>query len=282
MDALKISKESIRRYLPKRDENAHKGDFGKVLIIGGSVGFTGAPKMAAEAALRCGSGLIYLAVPDVVYPIVAASVTEPMVYPHSSDGKMLSEAALDSLLERAENCDACLLGVGMGRSEQTQKLTLELLRHLRIPTVVDADGINSISGHIDLLRETVCPVILTPHDGEFRRLGGDLSADRLAETKRLSAQTNCVILRKGHRTIICDKDRFCINTTGNPGMATGGSGDVLAGIILSLLGQGLKPFEAASLGAWLHGAAGDLCAEQIGEYGMTPSDIIQAVPRLLK
>lgn len=277
-----ITQESVRRYLPKREDDTHKGDYGRILIIGGSVGYTGAPRLAANAALRCGSGLIYVAVPDAVYPIVAGGLIEPMVFPFASDGKMFCFAALDALLERAERCDACLIGIGMGRSEDTQKLTIELLRHLSIPTVLDADGINSLQGHIDVLRETACPVILTPHDGEFRRLGGSLSADRLNETKRLADETGKVLLRKGHRTLVYDDERYYLNQTGNPGMAVGGSGDVLSGIIVSLLGQGLPAFDAACFGAWLHGAAGDLCAREIGEYGMTPTDMIEAVPRLLK
>ena len=282
MRKMTITAESVRRFLPKRDENTHKGDYGRVLIIGGSVGFTGAPRLAANAALHCGSGLIYVAVPDTVYSIVASGLTEPMVFPFASDGNRLSFAALDALLERAEGCDACLIGIGMGLSEDTKRLTHELLRHLSVPTVLDADGINCLAGHIDVLRETACPVILTPHDGEFARLGGNLSADRLNETKRLADETGKVLLRKGHRTLIYEADRYYLNQTGNPGMAVGGSGDVLSGIILSLLGQGLAPFDAACFGAWLHGAAGDLCAAEIGEYGMTPTDMIEAVPRLLK
>lgn len=282
MRKLTITEKSVRQYLPKRDDNTHKGDYGRILIIGGSVGFTGAPKLAANAALKCGSGLIYVAVPESVYPIVASGLTEPMAFPYASDGKMFSFAALDALLERAGRCDACLIGIGMGLSEDTQKLTIELLRHLSVPTVLDADGINSLAGHINVLRETACPVILTPHDGEFERLGGSLSADRLNETKRLADETGKILLRKGHRTLVYEDDRYYLNQTGNPGMAVGGSGDVLSGIIVSLLGQGLAPFDAACFGAWLHGAAGDLCADEIGEYGMTPTDMIEAVPRLLK
>lgn len=282
MQDFRITNSSIHSYLPPRRNDTHKGDYGKVLVIGGSVGYTGAPKLAAQAALRCGSGLIYVAVPDTVYPIVAGALTEPMVFPYPSENGMLSVDALEGLLRRSQDCDACLLGVGMGHSPQTQALTLALLRNLNIPTIIDADGINNISGHIDVLRETACPVILTPHDGEFQRLGGDLQAERIMETKRLSEQSGCIVLRKGYRTVICQGKHYYINQTGNPGMATGGSGDVLAGIILSLLGQGVPAFDAACLGAWLHGAAGDLCAKEIGEYGMTPTDLIQTVPRLLK
>lgn len=272
----------LQTLLPRRNRTAHKGDFGRILILGGSVGYTGAPKLAANAALRCGSGLIHVGVPAAIYPIVASALTEPMPFPLPCDGKLLTLAALDEILPLLSRCDACLIGPGMGTSEQTRELVLALLRQAKIPLVIDADGINVLAGHIDVLQETACPVILTPHDGEFARLGGRLDADRLAAAAQLARQTGTILLRKGHRTIITDGERYCINRTGNPGMATGGSGDVLAGIIVSLLGQGLAPLQASALGAWLHGAAGDLCAETIGEYGMTPSDMVQAVAQILR
>lgn len=282
MTEFTLTRADLLRLLPHRDRLAHKGNFGRVLILGGSVGYTGAPRLAANAALRCGSGLIHVGVPDAVYPIVATGLTEPMPFPLPSDGKRLVSQALEEILPLLQRCDACLLGVGMGTSAQTQALVLELLHHSKIPLVVDADGINVLSGHIDVLRETACPVILTPHDGEFARLGGQMDAARLDATAQLARETGKIILRKGHRTVITDGHRFCINHTGNPGMATGGSGDVLGGILVSLLGQGLPPLEAAAAGAFIHGLAGDLCAETIGEYGMTPSDMIQAVAQILR
>lgn len=273
----------LRRLLPRRQQTAHKGMFGRVLVIGGCVGYTGAPRLSANAALRTGSGLIYVGVPDVVYPIVASGLTEPMPFPLPSDGGMLAQKAADALLARMERCDACLLGVGMGQSEQVRALVLRLLRQAKIPMVLDADGINVLAGHIDILRETACPVILTPHDGEFACMGGDLlHTDRAAAAAAMAQRTGAVVLLKGHRTVVSDGARLYVNHTGNAGMATGGSGDVLSGIILSLLGQGLDPFSAAAAGAWLHGKAGDLCARRLGENGMTPSDLVQAVPQILK
>lgn len=272
----------LQTLLPRRNRTAHKGDFGRILILGGSVGYTGAPKLAANAALRCGSGLIHVGVPAAIYPIVASSLTEPMPFPLPCDGKRLTVDALDEILPLLSRCNACLIGPGMGTSEQTRALVLALLRQAKIPLVIDADGINVLAGHIDVLQETACPVILTPHDGEFARLGGRLDADRLAAAAQLARRTGTILLRKGHRTIITDGEVYCINHTGNPGMATGGSGDVLAGMIVSLLGQGLAPLQASALGAWLHGAAGDLCAETVGEYGMTPSDMVQAVAQILR
>lgn len=282
MTELSLTRGDLPRLLPRRNRLAHKGDYGRVLILGGSVGYTGAPKLAANAALRCGSGLIYVGVPDAVYPIVAAGLTEPMPFPLPSDGKRLTLDALNEILPLLTRCDACLLGVGMGTSPQTQALVLALLQQAKIPLVIDADGINVLSGHIDVLRETACPIILTPHDGEFARLGGNLEGDRVTAAADLAVETGKIILRKGHCTIITDGQRLYVNHTGNPGMATGGSGDVLGGIIVSLLGQGLPPLEAAAAGALIHGLAGDLCAETIGEYGMTPSDMVQAVAQILR
>ena len=149
------------------------------------------------------------------------------------------------------------------------------------PVVVDADGINVLSGHTHILRDRTAPTILTPHDGEFIRLGGELSDHRQTSAAKLAIETNSIVLLKGYRTNITDGDNCYVNQTGNPGMATGGSGDVLAGIIVSLLGQGISPLEAAACGAWLHGAAGDICAREIGQYGMLPQDMLQVLPRLL-
>ncbi|MBQ7870866.1 MAG: NAD(P)H-hydrate dehydratase [Oscillospiraceae bacterium] len=272
----------IRRWLPRRERTAHKGNFGKVLLLCGAVGYTGAPVLAARAAVRSGAGLVFVGVPEAVYPIVAGNLVEPMVFPLPSAEGMLSEAAIPEILRRLAGCDACLIGCGLGRSPGTFAVVKAVLEQARCPVVVDADGINVLEGHIDIVRGAACPVILTPHEGEFRRLGGDSSLGRLHGTCKLQGETGAVLLRKGHRTLICDGTECYVNRTGNPGMATGGSGDALAGILVSLLGQGLPPVRAAAAAAWLHGAAGDLCARTLGEYGMLPTDLIEALPRLLK
>lgn len=268
--------------LPPRAADTHKGDYGRVLLLCGSRGLTGAAALAARAALRTGAGLISLGVPVSVYPILAVKLDEVMVFPLPDDAAgRLCPAALPELLPRLEACDACLMGPGLGRSAGVTELVRTVLRESRVPLVVDADGINALEGRKEELREAQCPVVLTPHDGEFLRLGGDGTADRFAATLALSRQTGAVVLRKGHRTIITDGTQLRMNTTGNPGMATGGSGDALAGILLALLGFSLSLLDAASAAAWIHGAAGDLAAEEIGQYGMTPSDLIERIPRLL-
>ncbi len=277
---LQLNQNAVRHWLPRRAREGHKGDFGKILLLCGSVGFTGAAELAAKAAVRSGAGLVFVGVPQSVYPIVAVKLTEPMVFPLPDENGMFSKDAIPEILRRLSRCDACLIGCGMGQSEGTFAVVKAVLENASCPVVLDADGINVLRGHIDVLRGAACPVVLTPHEGEFLRLGGDVS-DRLHGARKLHHEIGATIVLKGHRTLICG-ERCFVNCCGNPGMATGGSGDVLAGIIVSLLGQGLSANHAGALGAWLHGMAGDLCAQEIGEYGMLPSDIIEALPRLLK
>ena len=284
-DGCVITSEAfVDRLLPRRDRSAHKGDFGRVLIVAGSVGYTGAPVLAANAALRAGAGLIFVGVPEAVYPIVAQKLDEPMVFPLACDADgRLNTRAIPELVKRLEGCDACLVGPGLGRSPAILDVVAAVLTHAACPVILDADGINCLEGNIDVLGQAKSPVILTPHDGEFRRLGGDPApARRYESAKELAKTWGVTVLLKGHRSLTVSADRVYLNPTGNPGMATGGSGDVLAGILLALLGQGLAPAEAAAAAAWLHGAVGDYCAELWGEYGMTPSDMIANLPIFLK
>lgn len=284
-DGCEIMNEaSFDALLPKRDPYAHKGDFGRVLILAGAVGFTGAPVLAANAALRAGAGLIFVGVPEAVYPIVAQKLDEPMVFPLACDGEgRLNTRAVPEIVKRLAGCDACLVGPGLGRSPAILDVVGAVLTHAACPVILDADGINALEGNIDVLGQAGAPVILTPHDGEFRRLGGDPSPEnRYSSARALARRWGVTVLLKGHRTLIVGPDRVWLNTTGNPGMATGGSGDVLAGIILALLGQGVEPTRAAAAGAWIHGTVGDYCAEVWGEYGMTPTDIIANLPQFLR
>lgn len=287
LDVLIPERSDVDRLLPKRDRYAHKGDFGKVLLLCGAVGYTGAAALAARAALRCGSGLVSVLTPQAVYPIVAAKLDEAMVYPLPCDSAgRVSLRAKDEILSRLAGADCALLGPGLGRSEELTALLFELVERADKPLVLDADGLNAFSEHINRVRRAA--VILTPHDGEYARLLPDeppLSRDdipaRCRAAARLAERSGCTVLLKGHRTVITDGEKFYVNFTGNPGMATGGSGDVLSGMIVSLLGQGLAPLEAAALGAYLHGAAGDLCAAELSERGLLPGDMILAAARLL-
>lgn len=277
-----LDRNQVMSLLPDRDPWAHKGCFGKILLLCGSRGFTGAAALAARAALRSGAGLVFLGVPESIYAIEAVKLDEPIIFPLPDEGGKLSEAALPEVLQRLPQMDAVLIGPGLGQSAGVLAVVKAVLEHFSGPVVVDADGINVLSAHKDLLRGRAYPTILTPHDVEFGRIGGVITADRPTCAATLARALGCIVLLKGHRTVITDGNDCYLNQTGNPGMAVGGSGDVLSGIIVSLLGQGLPPLTAAACGAWLHGAAGDLCAEELGQYGMLPGDMVEALPRLLK
>ena len=272
----------VRRSLPRRDPEGHKGTFGKVLCVCGSVGYTGAPIFAGRGAVRTGSGLVFLAVPESVWPVAAVKSDEAMPFPVPEAEGRLSLLAEEPIRRRAESCDAVLIGCGLGRGWQTDALVRKLLT-IEKPLVLDADGLNALRGREELLQKRAAPTILTPHEGEFLRLGGGLSAGREAAAAAFSEKYGVYLVLKGHRTVVAAPDgRLAVNGTGNSGMAKGGSGDVLAGMILSLLGQGCEAFAACCAGVWLHGRAGDLAAADKGERGMTPTDLLEQIPYAMK
>ena len=279
---IELKAEDVLSILPDRDPEAHKGSFGKILLLCGSRGYTGAAYLSAMGALRSGAGLVYLGVPESIYAIEAVKLNEPVVFPLPDEGGKMSKKAIPEILERLGKMDAVLMGCGMGMSPGTLAVLEAVLKNAKCPVVLDADGINLVSAHKDLLRGRTAPTVLTPHDGEYLRLAGSLGKDRMTAAGDLARELGCVVVLKGHRTWITDGASFCRNTTGNPGMAVGGSGDMLAGMIVSLLGQGMGPLEAAECAVWLHGAAGDLCQKELGQYGMLPSDMLEALPRLMK
>lgn len=281
MDVKTVDAAYIKRCLPPRNSQSHKGDYGRILLLCGSRGYTGAAALAAMGALRSGAGVVYLMVPESIYDIEASKLWEPVIIPAADEKGMLSSAAAEEIMQYLPRMDAVLIGPGLGQSEGTLAVVRRVLEQYTGPVVLDADGINVLSGHKDILRDRTAPTILTPHMGEFLRIGGKNLPDRVQAARELSRELGCIVLLKGHRTVITDDKTCFVNETGNPGMATGGSGDVLAGIIVSLLGQGLAPLDAAACGAYLHGASGDLAAEQMGQYGMLPQDMLRFLPRLL-
>lgn len=281
-EMLELNHENVLSILPGRAIDAHKGNFGKLLLLCGSRGYTGAAYLAAMGALRSGAGLVFLGVPESIYAIEAVKLNEAIVFPLTDEGGKLSTAAIGEILQRLPQMDAVLMGPGLGQSEGTFAVVKAVLQNADCPVVLDADGINLVAAHKDIVRGRTAPTILTPHAGEFSRLGGSLQEDRIREATKMAGDLGCVMLLKGHHTVITDGTNTYINPTGNPGMAVGGSGDVLAGIITALIGQGIEPLQAAACGAWLHGAAGDLCAAEIGQYGMLPTDMLNTLPRLLK
>ena len=282
MDFKTLDHQQVLNILPDRRIDAHKGDFGRILLLCGSRGYTGAAALAAMGALRSGAGLVYLAVPESIYAIEATKLNEAIVLPLPDQDGKLSIDALPQILKLLLNMDAVLFGPGWGQSEGNFLIAKEILQTFEGAVVVDADGINVIAKHMDIVREREAPTIFTPHPGEFARMGGDNTLDRQMAAESFARDFGCILLLKGYNTVITDGCRTYVNPTGNPGMAVGGSGDVLAGIIASLIGQGIDPLEAAACGAWLHGAAGDICAQEIGQYSMLPTDMVEVLPRLMK
>lgn len=265
-----------RPLLPRRRRDAHKGDFGRLLIVAGSVGYTGAPILASRGAVRSGAGLVTLAVPKEIYPLAAIRCDEAMAMP-------LPEQE-DALLERAAACDAVLIGPGLGQGEQAERRVLTLLRELDKPVILDADGLNILSRHIDVLDNRRAITILTPHDGEFARLSGCTLpiAGRLQAAREFAQAHHCILVLKGYRTITAFWNGMCVvNPTGNPGMARGGAGDVLAGLLAGLWVQRPKT-GTVPMAVWLHGRAGDLAAQDKGEYGMTIGDLLERLPNAMK
>lgn len=278
--------EACLQILPRRDRKAHKGNFGHALVVAGSARYTGAAYLAAQSAVLSGAGKVTAAVPASIHGTMAIKLTEAMAY-CLPDNHFLGKASLYDLLALCSAANAVLIGPGLGREEATAALIQDIASMITLPVVFDADGINALSGHIDILSHMQQTPVLTPHDGEFSRLFGAMPPDgaraRMLAASDAARQSGSVVLLKGHRTVIASPDGRCaVNPTGNPGMASGGSGDVLAGILVSFIAQGIPPFEAACAAAWLHGAAGDDCARDIGEYGMTAGDILRAIPPRLR
>ncbi len=278
----------VREALPPRKPDGHKGDFGKLLIVGGSRGYTGAPYLAASAAVRSGCGLVYLGVPQGIWAVEAVKCTcaMPFPLPTAPDSPGLDDLSLSAIAERQRACQVLALGPGLGRSDALTELVCTLLRETEQPVVLDADGINALEGHIDVLDSRLGRVtILTPHDGEFARICPDFrpQGDRVGQARDFAAAHGCVLVLKGHRTVTASPlGNVLVNTTGNSGLAKGGSGDVLTGLTASLLCQGAAPVQAAAAAVWIHGRAGDLAAKALGPYAMTPKDVIARLGRAIR
>jgi ADP-dependent NAD(P)H-hydrate dehydratase len=269
--------------LPKRPVESHKGVFGSVLIVGGSRGMAGAPALAGASALRSGAGLVRVATSAEVQPTVASFEPSYMTYPLASDADGLIQfGSARTDLERLLQLSTVLgIGPGLGQSDGIRGLVRWVVESVQVPTVIDADALNALAGQTDALADLRHPVVITPHPGEFARLTGrpvkEIQADREGHAVALAQADHLTVVLKGANTIVTDGARIYVNTTGNPGMATGGSGDVLTGVIAALLGQKLPAFEAAQLGVYIHGLAGDIARDQNGEIGMIAGDIVDAL-----
>lgn len=274
--------------LPVRREISHKGDFGKACIIAGSMGFSGAAALAGKAALRSGSGLVRVAVPKSILPIVASIepcyTTIPLT--EDSTGK-ISAKAIDAVLNAVEDNDVIAFGPGIGISAGVKTVLENLVRLENLRLVIDADGLNNLANIRDWPKINKANVILTPHPGEMKRLWSGLFRTSQPEDRQTAAiefarESGAVVVLKGFQTVVADREKYYINTTGNPGMATAGTGDVLAGTITALFGQKFESFEAALLGVYVHGLAGDLAAKDKGQVSLIATDLIDYLPQAFK
>jgi NAD(P)H-hydrate epimerase len=283
-----LEPNDLAHLLGPRYIDSHKGSFGHVLVVGGSVGKTGAGAMAGLGAARAGAGLVTLAVPASLHDLMEVKLTEVMTEPLAETAeRTVAKASLPRLKTLLEDKQALALGPGISVQEETVQVVLELIEHCRCPIVLDADGVNGLIDNLDVLARAQAPVILTPHPGEMGRLlgrsGAEIQNERLAITESFCKNYNVTLVLKGARSLINSADgRLAINSSGNPGLASGGTGDVLTGLVAGFLAQRLSPFEAACLGVYCHGKAADRLALRWGERGMLATDLLQEIPLVLK
>ncbi|KXK33309.1 MAG: carbohydrate kinase [Candidatus Brocadia sinica] len=271
--------------IPSRKPDTHKGNYGGVLVLAGSRGMTGAACLCSNAALRAGAGLVTLGIPESLHGIVASKLTCVMTHPlPETHVKTLAESGRQDILDFSQSFDVIAIGPGLSQYLETKRLVLWLLQSLDRPIVLDADGINALADNPEVLYKIKKQIILTPHPGEMARLLG-ISSSQEIQSKRLDVSRtfvkdkyNVTLVLKGHQTVVMNEEKFYINKTGNPGMATAGAGDVLTGMIAAFLGQTYSPFEAAQAGVYLHGLAGDLAAQEMGEISMIATDILNKLP----
>ncbi len=272
--------------LPSRAVDSHKGSYGRVVIIGGSIGMSGAISLAGLGALRGGAGLVYLGCPKSIWSAVAAIEPSYLTVPLEDTNGRLAIPSIPEILTACQNADAVAIGPGLGQSDDLREVVSHIVRRVDMPCVVDADALNLLVDRLEILATTPAVRVLTPHPGEFARLTGLTTAAVQANRESLAiefAQRHKVVLvLKGAGTIVTDGHRVFINRTGNPGMATGGTGDVLTGLITALIAQGADPFDAACLGCHLHGLAGDIAAEELSPPGLIASDLPRYLPRAWK
>ncbi len=275
----------LPRIEPRRID-AHKGDFGRVLVVAGSPRMTGAAVLAGDAALRAGAGLVTLAVPRSIHAIVASRILceTTLSLPAAAGSGALAAQASRIVLDALDRASALAIGPGLGLERGTVACVRAILDAATVPSVVDADGLNAIAPDLARVarRNGRAPLVLTPHPGEMGRLLGipirDVERDREGAARRAARAAHAIVVLKGHRSVVTDGTRLAINGTGNPGMATGGTGDVLTGVVAALLGQGFDPFDAARLGAHVHGLAGDIAAKATGEISLVAADLLASLP----
>lgn len=278
----------VERTLSPRKRDAHKGDYGRVFIVGGSTGLTGAVVLSATAALRIGAGLVTVGVPAKLHDILEIKLTEAMSIPLCDYGDgTLDASAAERILEFSSTCDCVAIGPGLSKTESTTQVVSEVLCKLECPCIVDADGLNCLSQDLGILKQCKAQLILTPHPGEMSRLIGlsisQIQEDRLSISREFAEENNVILVLKGARTVVASPDGLAyINPTGTPGMATGGSGDVLTGVLAGLIAQGIDPFMAAVTGVYMCGTAGEVAVKEKGECGLIAGDIVRKIPSVVK
>ncbi|MCD8181326.1 MAG: NAD(P)H-hydrate dehydratase [Firmicutes bacterium] len=277
----------VREHFPARENNSQKGDYGKVLVIAGSAGMTGAAYLASQSAVTAGSGLVTLALPSELNGAMEAKTTEVMTVPLSGEDGHISFDASEEILRRIDAADTVLIGPGLGRARDIAKILETVLNHSRVPVIIDADGINAAALNMDILSGCTCPVIFTPHTVEMSRLTGFdkdyIEDNRLVVSKEFAEEYGVTVILKGHHTIVTGQDgEQYINITGNSGLATGGSGDVLAGITASLVSRGIGETAAAAMAVYIHGKAGDIARDKYGIESVTASRVMECIPYALR
>ena len=283
-EVLPFDEQAIDLRLPVRPSNSHKGDFGRVLFVGGSTEMPGAIALSAHASLKAGAGLAAIMTPKEAWRVVAGFCPCVMTAPVESAFGIFVGAAADPILKKCEWADVVAIGPGMGRSKGCQEIVAKVYEKASCPVIVDADGLNNLADSGADLSKHAGPRILTPHEGEFLRLvnvesKGRTELEELAV--RMAREMQIVVLLKGPRTLVTDGQKTYRNKTGNEGMATAGAGDVLTGIIASLIGQKMDCFDAAEVGTYLHGLAGDLYAEKTNSASMLATDLINRLPKAM-
>lgn len=282
-----IEQDDVSKLFPERSKDTNKGIFGRALIIGGSKDMMGAAAMCTMSALRCGAGLVETAVPSCIQERVSSAAVEAMVHGlDDKDGRFLFSCA-DKIMEMLSRSTSFAFGPGISLGEDLYKLLQWVIEETQVPGVIDADGLNLLSQNVELLRKAKSSMVLTPHPGEMARLLGRdtayVQSNRIGCAREFSTKYGVVLVLKGASTVIASPDgQVFINPTGNPGMAKGGSGDVLTGMIVSLIAQGFKPLDAAKAGVFLHGLAGDMADRNMGEYAMNAGDIIEYISAAIK
>ncbi|MDP4179979.1 MAG: NAD(P)H-hydrate dehydratase [Bacillota bacterium] len=283
-----ICKEEVSSIIPVRSSQSSKGDYGRVFIVSGSTGMIGSGCLCANAALRSGAGLVYLGVPASLAGIYQSHLLEPITFPLEDHTKgYLADESCGEILKKMQNMKVLAIGPGLSTNENIKEIMINIFENSSIPLVLDADALNAVSEDISMLKKIKVPCVITPHPGEMSRLLGisikDIQNDRIKLAMKFADKYNVITVLKGMRTIIALPDgNIHINPTGNPGMATAGTGDVLTGIIAGFIGQGMEPEKAAIAGVYIHGLAGDMTAEKMGQHGLIAGDLVKELPYAIK